>query len=184
MKRSLILLAALLLILTGCGMESVIPEQKISTASFSDLSSLYRDAAAELAKIDYECTVSKTDLYRPSAVSDFVGFYILDIKNGTYSPYDGEAARALIETAGVKLIDKIRNKDTEVISFSHCVPGRNYDYGFYYCSDDRPVYLGDVTLTLTISGNGFAYEKKGALGVNMTYYTERVENNFFYYEIS
>ena len=65
---------------------------------------------------------------------------------------------------------------------SGLVPSSSY-YGFYYSPDDLPLAV-DVTQTenLKAEGNGFGWKEPGGLGGDNWYYTERIMENWYYYE--
>ena len=65
---------------------------------------------------------------------------------------------------------------------SGLVPNSSY-YGFYYSPDDLPLAV-DVTRTenLKAEGNGFGWKEPGGLGGDNWYYTERIMENWYYYE--
>lgn len=183
MKRLILIILAACFFLCACGIDPIIPDQKESSGSFTDSFALYENAVEAIKAIPYDCLVSRTEYYRPEAAGDYVGQYILNMENDSFEPFDSDAIKALL-SSGVKLIDMIRSDDLTVISFSLCIPGRSYDYGYYYCSENKPVYLGDPSLELKPDKTGFSYEKKGNFGTGATYYTEQLAENYFYYEIT
>ncbi len=65
---------------------------------------------------------------------------------------------------------------------SGLVPSSSY-YGFYYSPDDLPLAV-DVTVTenLRPEGNGFGWKQSGGLDGDNWYYTERIMENWYYYE--
>lgn len=183
MKRILICALCLILFLSSCAMENVIPEQEESNSVFFDNAALYESAVLELADISYDCLISRTEFYRPDEAGDYVGVYIQNMQDKSLVPYDGGAVKALL-TGGVKMIDMIRRDDLVLISFSLCIPGKSFDYGYYYSSANRAVYLGDPSRDLTPEKTGFVYTQKTSLGSSVTYYTESLTDAFYYYEIS
>ena len=74
-------------------------------------------------------------------------------------------------------------EELQICAFYMCIPGRNFDYGIYYVSEDKPIYFGDPSVTLVEKGNGFSYEKSASYGTKFSYYTEKIEDHFYYYEI-
>ena len=76
-------------------------------------------------------------------------------------------------------------KDTYVEFYcggSGLVPSSSY-YGFYYSPDDLPLAV-DVTVTenLRPEGNGFGWKQSGGWDGDNWYYTERIMENWYYYE--
>jgi len=106
------------------------------------------------------------------------------MQNGSFQSCDNSDLQYLFEQTEVKLIDWIRREDLEICAFDMCIPGKNFDYGIYYTSGDKPVYFGDPGLELSPSGNGFCFEQKASYGAKFTYYTEKIEDHFYYYEIA
>ena len=185
MKKAIcsMLCVLLALSLSSCGMEPLLPEPSESASSFTDQISLYEDAVTELSEVSYDCLISKTEFFRPDGAGDYVGIFVQNMEDKSIFPYDGHAIKALL-SGGVKLIDKINRDDMTLISFSLCIPGRSYDYGYYYCSEGKPVYLGDPAQELTPDKTGFSYTKNTSFGTGVTYYTEQLSDFFFYYEIT
>ncbi len=184
MKRILcILLMISILLLSACSMEPVIPETGETYRYYFDNSELFFNAANELLNIGYDAFISKTDYYAVEGSSDIEGYYIQDMTDSSYSSYNNKTVQKLFDTCNVKLVDVIFRGDIKLCSFDMCIPGKNYDYGIYYVSHDVPVYLGDPSITLLEKGNGFIYEQSASYGTKFTYYTEKLSEHFYYYEI-
>ncbi len=182
-KLSLILCAVIFLTLASCGIDPIIPEKSESASSFQDQIVLFENAVAEISKLDYDCMISKTEYFRPDGSGDYVGVYIQNMSDQSISPYDGAAVKAIL-SSGIKMIDLIRRDGMTIVSFSLCIPGRSLDYGYYYCSEGKAVYLGDTAAALTQTETGYTYTKRSAFGTGATYYTEQLSEFFFYYEIN
>ena len=185
MKRFILTAFVLLFVFqfSSCAMDPIVPEQTESKSGFLDQRELFEDAVREISLIPYECLISKTEYFRPDEAGDFVGVYIQNMKDKSIKPYDGSACKALL-SGGVKMIDFIHFDDMTVVSFSMCIPGRSYDYGYYYCSAEKPIYLGDPSVTLKPDKTGYSYSKRSSMGSGANYYTEALEGTFFYYEIT
>lgn len=183
-KRFLILFLLTALLLSSCQMEEIIPEQGETFAMFYENELLYRETVDTLLEQTYDCLISRTDYYSPSGSENFTGLYIQNMSEGSFSEFKEPCVNELFESSDVKLIDFLRVEELSICAFDMCVPGRNFDFGIYYVTEDRPVYFGDVSITLTENGNGFSYEKSASYGTKFTYYTEKITENFYYYEIT
>ncbi len=185
MKRKFLILCLILtLLFTSCQMEEIIPEQGDTFALFYENESSYRESVDSLLAIDYNCLISRTDFYRPDGSENFTGLYIQNMSDSTFSECNDHALIKLFESSSVKLVDFMKVEELKICTFDMCVPGRNFDYGIYYVSEDEPVYFGDVSITLQESGTGFSYQKSASYGTKFTYYTEKITDHFYYYEIS
>ena len=184
MKRlfALFLLAGLLL--TSCSMEATIPENTQTVSHFMENKQLYQDSISYFEAFDFDALVSRNDYYSIEGSEKFSELYMQNMKDNSFTACDDKALKALFEQTDVKLVDWIRREDVVICSFDMCIPGKNFDYGIYYTSGDEAVYFGDPSVDLTASGNGFSYEKKASYGTKFTYYTEKIEDHFYYYEIS
>jgi len=183
-KRTLCLILIIsLFALSSCSMESVIPETGETYSYYFDNQTLFFDAVDVLEKIGHDAFISKTEYYSIENTDGIVDYYIQNMADSTYLPYDNTTVEKLFDVCNVKLIDVIYRGDLTVCSFDRCIPGKNYDYGIYYISNDSPVYFGDPTLPLTESGKGFTYEQSASYGTKFTYYTEKLADHYYYYEI-
>ncbi len=183
-KTALILtLVCLLSSFSSCGMESVIPENSTTFAAFEDNAALYEDCVAILSAAETDCMISKTNFYAPQGSEDFSGLYRQNMEDNSFSVCDEPAILTLFENTNVKIVDYLQKGDLKICVFDMCIPGKNFDYGIYYISEDRPVYFGDTELTLAETGNGFSYEKSASYGSKFIYYTEKITDHYYYYEI-
>lgn len=184
-KRSVILLGlVVILLLYSCSMEPTIPENDQTVNDFSNNIHLYEKSVEVIEKIGFDCLISRTDFYAPEGSEKFDGFYLQNMKTSEFESFSDPDVEILFETCGIKLIDALFSEDSMICAFDMCLPGKNFDYGIYYTSEDRPLYFGNPSLELSPSGNGFSYEKKASFGVQFTYYTEKICNHFYYYEIA
>ncbi len=184
MKRVICLFLLLLLIaFSSCAMESVIPETGETYNYYFANQAVFSDAVNELSKIGYDAFISKTEYYAIENDDQIVDFYIQNMTDSTCKAYDSATVEKLFDVCNVKLVDVIFRGDITVCSFDMCIPGKSYDYGIYYVSSDTPIYLGDPTLPLTESGKGYTYEQSVSYGTKFTYYTEKLADNYYYYEI-
>ncbi len=184
MKRLLILMILPVLLLTSCSMEATIPDNSGTFSHYSEHKELYQKAIDYFADLDFDAMVSRNDYYSIEGSEAFSGLYLQNMQDMSISPCDDDSIVTLFEQSDVKLIDWIRREDLKICAFDMCIPGKNFDYGIYYTSGDKPIYFGDPSLELSPSGNGFSYEKKASYGAKFTYYTEQIEDHFYYYEIA
>lgn len=183
-KKLLILFLLLAMLLTSCSMEATIPENTQTVSHFFESKEIYEASVAYFDSLDFDAMVSRNDYYSVDGSEKYTGLYLQNMKDGTFSSCDDAALKALFDQTDVKLVDWIRRDDLEICAFDMCVPGKNFDYGIYYTSGDSPIYFGDPSIELEESGNGYSYEKKADYGTKFTYYTEKIEDHFYYFEIS
>ena len=187
MKRILsVIFACFILFLSGCSaMESVVPENRDSMNRFRDHEEAYRTAVEVLVTYSDPFLIARAEEYPPATGEESVGegYYFQNMRDQSVAPYEENSVEKLFFAAGVKLIDGVTNGEEKVISFDLCLPGKNYDYGFYYSSEDRPVYLGDLSAPLRQSDAGFAFDQKASYGSKFTFYTEKICDCYYYYEI-
>ena len=185
MKRFLPLLFLFVILLTSCAAGTYIPDQNSSFSILLENRELFDRAVEETKANGFNCTVSSTVYYNPESVSSLTGTYIINMESNTAEKYQSAAFASLSENCSVKVIDLVVKEDGLLIcSFDFCKPGRDYDYGIYYVSEDRPIYFGDPSAPLTRDQNGFSYTVKTGMGSSMTYYTEQISDHYYYYEIS
>lgn len=170
-------------ICSACTMESIISETGETYCRYFENQELFSDAVQELEKIGNDAFISKTEYYSVDGVNDIEDFYIQNMSESTCMEYENSAVEKLFEICGVKLVDVIYRGDMVICSFDMCIPGKNYDYGIYFVSRDSAIYLGDPTIPLAESGKGFTYEQSASYGTKFTYYTEKLSDNYYYYEI-
>ncbi len=184
MKKTIAwLLAFLTLILSSCSMQSYIPEETSTVSNFLDYEDLFLLAVEETSLHPFDCLVSSTVYYAPDEIGELTGLYLMNMEENTCEKYTSSYFSSLSENCSVKLIDLVRRDELLICSFDMCKPGRNYDYGIYYVSEDRPLYLGDPTAALTERGDGFVFTQKTGFSSTMTFYTEKITDHFYYYEI-
>lgn len=183
MKRFLFLLLVLTLLLSSCSMEEVIPNETNTFSMFQNHSELYRECVEAISMLEYDCLISKTNYYAPKGSEDFSDYYIQNMTDLSFSKLDIECVKLLFESTDVKLVDLVYHDDLMICSFDMCTPGRSFDYGIYYVSKDQEIYIGDPSVSLFENGNGYNYEEKASFGVKFTYYTEKITEHFYYYEI-
>ncbi len=185
MKRKIFsILFALLLFLSSCSMESTIPENTVTFSYFTENRELFYESVKKLEEIEFDALISKTEYYMPAGSEDFDGIYLQNMEDQSFSEFSDSSFEILFDSTDVKLVDLIRREDLVICAFDMCLPTKNFDYGIYYSSSNEPVYFGDTSAKLMESGNGFSYEKKASYGTKFTFYTEKIEDNYFYYEIS
>ncbi len=185
MKKSiLILVLSCVLLLSSCTMDATIPENTQTFSYFAENKELFINSTQKLQSLEFDALISRTDFYAPAGSEDFEGLYIQNMENGAFSEYSDPDVQALFDYTDVKLIDFIERDGVVICAFDFCLPTKNFDYGVYYTSENEPIYFGDPSMELLPSGNGFTYEKKASYGAKFTYYTEKIEDNYFYYEIS
>ncbi len=183
-KNFLLILLSILLLLTSCSMEEVIPEQSDTFSLYFENEELYALCVEEAEKYSFDFLISRGDYFAPEGSENFTSLYLQNMSDSTFSSVESDNFRALFESSEVKLVDALRKEDLFICCFDMCVPGRNFDYGIYYVSQDEPIYLGDPAVSLTQNGTGFSYEQKASYGTKFTFYTEKITDHFYYYEIT
>lgn len=184
MKRFLILMLIPLLLMSSCSMEAAIPENDRTFSNYTEHRAIYHKAVEYLSELEFDAMVSRNDFYSVEGSEAFDGLYLQNMQDLSIISCDDVTLSTLFEQTDVKLVDWIRRENLQICAFDMCIPGKNFDYGVYYTSGEDPVYFGDPSLELQPSGNGFSYEKKASYGAKFTYYTEKIEDHFYYYEIS
>ena len=183
MKR-LICLFLLTLVLSSCAASTYIPEDQHTIDLVRDNLELFELAVQETVKNEFDCTIASTVYYKPDEAAELAGLFILNVEEKKAEKYSSLYYTSLSENCSVKLIDLIRRGDLTVCSFGMCRPGKNYDYGVYYVSEDEPVFLGDPAAPLEEKGNGYSYVKSAGYGSAISFYTEQIAPHYYYYEIS
>ncbi len=183
MKRYFVLLLVLVMVLSGCTMEETIPGQTEAYTLYYNNESLYLDAIEYLKGKGENCLISRTDYFSPAGSEDFTGLYVQSMDSQEFHEETNHGIQLLFETTEVKLIDYLVVDSLVICTFDLCIPSKNYDYGFYYVSEDKPIYLGDPAIDLTENGRGYSYEQSASYGVKFTFYTEKIKDNIYYYEI-
>ncbi len=184
MKRFFVVLMIPILFLTSCSIEPTIPENARTFSQYMEQKSLYLECVSYFESIEYDAMVSRNDYYSIQGTENITGIYLQNMKDKSISVCDSQPLNALFDQSSVKLVDWIRRGDLSICAFDMCIPGKNFDYGIYYTSGDSPIYFGDPSIELSESGNGYVYEKKASYGAKFTYYTEQIEDHFYYYEIA
>jgi len=164
-------------------MEPTIPDNSNTFSKYKDNMELFDACVQDLNGIEYDCLISRTDYYAPEGSEDFLGLYIQNMDDLSCHEYENSHVETLIEVCDVKLFDVVHVEELFICAFDMCVPGRNYDYGIYYVSEDQPIYLGDPAKSLVQNGNGYSYEQPADYGAKFTFYTEKITEHFYYYEI-
>ena len=183
-KKILILLLLFTLLFTSCAMEATIPENSQTFSIYFDHSQLFSDSVQKLMLFEEDVLISRNDYFRQEGSENIEGLYIQKMADQSFQAYADNTIQNMIDIGGVKLIDVAHKNGITVCCFDLCVPGRNFDYGIYYVSEDKPIFLGDVTYQLGESGNGYSYEQPASYGTKFTYYTEKITDHYYYYEIS
>ncbi len=183
MKKLCLLLLALCLLLSSCAMEEMIPQQTDTFSMYHSNASLYGECVKAISDLGYPCLISRTDYFAPSGSEDYLGLYIQNMQDQSFAPCEIECVKVLFESSDVKLIDLVFHDDLVICSFDMCVPGRSFDYGIYYTSKDQEIFIGDPSVSLFENGNGFSYEEKASYGVKFSYFTEKITDYYYYYEI-
>ena len=165
-------------------MEAVVPEDKETISGFTENKTLYIDCKDYITSLGYDSLISRVDYWAPDGSEGFDGFYVQNMEDNSFKALDEACILALFENSEVKMIDCIERDGLLLCTFSMCLASKNFDYGFYYVSEDKPVFFGDLSAELMENGNGYSYEKKASYGVKFTYYTEKIEDNFYYFEIT
>ncbi len=184
MKRFLILMIIPLLLFTSCEMEATIPENSQTFSHYLENKEIYQDAIDYLSGLDFDAMVSRNDYYSIQGSEKFDDLYLQNMQDMSISACEDDSLEKLFQQSDVKLVDWIRRENLQICAFDMCIPGKNFDYGIYYTSGENPIYFGDPSLELSPSGNGFTYEKKASYGAKFTYYTEKIDEHFYYYEIA
>lgn len=185
MKRVLILFLPLILLLTSCAaMSSYVPAAGDTVSVVLDHLELFQKATEETERIAYDCTITSTVYYKAAEAADLSGLYILNVKEKKAEKYTSLYFSSLAENCSVKLIDLVRRGSLSICSFGMTRPGSSFDYGVYYVSEDKPIYIGDPTVSLTEKGNGFSCVVSASYGSSFSFYTEKIAPNYYYYEIN
>lgn len=184
MKRFLFLLMIPVIFLTSCTIEPTIPENARTFSQYLEQKVLYQECVNYFETLGFDAMVSRNDYYSIEGTENFSGLYLQNMKDKSLSPCTEDCLVRLFEQTDVKLVDWIQRGELYICSFDMCIPGKNFDFGVYFTSGDSPVYFGDPSVELSESGNGFSYEKKASYGAKFTYYTEQIEDHFYYYEIA
>jgi len=182
--KCLLFLLCVSLFFSSCTMEATIPENGQTFSVYYDHSQLFIDCVAKLSEFEEDVLISRNDYFRQEGSENIEGLYLQSMKDLSFQAYSEECVQKMIDVCGVKLIDVAHKNGIFLCCFDLCVPGRNFDYGIYYVSEDKPIYLGDVTFQLSENGNGFSYEQPASYGTKFTYYTEKITDHYYYYEIA
>ena len=175
---------SIFILLSSCAMEATIPENQESFTVFLENRELFSDCVEEIMAMDNDCLISRTDFYAPAGSEDFVGLYLQNLEDSSFQAYESLKIKHLMENCGVKLISTKHDAGLFICAFDMCTPGKNFDYGFYYVSEDNPIYLGDPSISLVESENGYVYSQKADYGTKFSFYTEKVADHYYYYEIT
>ena len=185
MKRLFPLLISLVLLFTSCAAGSYIPDENSTFSILLENRELFDRAVDETLSNGFACTVSSTVYYKPDEAAELSGTFIINMETGLAEKYQSNYFTSLSENCSVKVIDLVvKDNGLVICSFDFCKPGRDYDYGVYYVSDDRPIFIGDPGASLSADQNGFTYTISGSYGASMNYYTEKISDHYYYYEIS
>lgn len=172
------------LLFTSCQIEAIVPEDQQTISGYIENKSLYQECVSFLSSLGYDALISKVDYMSTESTKDFEGLYIQNMEDNTATACNEPCLIALFENTGVKIVDYITRDGLDLCNFSFSLPSKNFDYGFYFVSEDKPVYFGDFEADLMENGKGFSYEQKASYGVKFTYYTEKIEDHYYYYEIA
>lgn len=185
MKKALFpLVLFLLFVFSSCSLTaSVAPEHTDTTRAFYENRELFLRCAEAVATLRENVLISRSDLYAPEGLGDRSGMYIENMESRTFSSFENRDVALLFSEAGIVTLDAVWHEDLCVIAFSLTKPGKNADYGYYYTSGEKPVYLGDPAAELDELNGSYRYEVKTSLGSGFTFYTEPMSDHFYYYEI-
>ena len=167
--------------LVSCGMQTYVPEKSEVIAVYENNSSCMLEAAEDMIKLDREVVVSHTDNYAidsdDRAITEYKGLYISDTFGG-YEKYQNENIESLLTGSGAKSISVTNSDGFSIVEFN-CGGGGKYYRGVYYSSDNSIKNLVIPDGRLIASGDGFIYD-----GDEVYYYTEELDDCFFYYELN
>ena len=186
MKRffCLVLVCSIFLLGSCSAMMPVIPNNSTMESIYFENMNLFVNCVDEIREINYDCLISRNDYYSVEGSEAINGIYIQNMNNLSVSEYQSEQINQLYRETDVKLIDSIRTDDLFICVFDLCKPDKNYDYGIYFVSEDKPIYFGDPSMALQETENGYIYEQKASYGTRLTYFTKKISENYYYYEIS
>ena len=181
------LLLPIMLTLMSCSFDDALSKEQIFKL-VKDNIDLLKSSTIEVNNIGfpYYVFISTTDK-KPiqEEHKDINGLYAFgDKDNSGYSVYEKINNQVLDEVMQIKGLEEISVERTwQYVEYSCGATGLAVSgsyYGFYYVSNDRPIVIeGNRGAKLTPEGNGWRYKRdENSLG----YYTERITENWFYYE--
>jgi len=168
-----------LLILTSvfyvsCEMESYTPKRDTVIADFSENSGKFMNAATESLALGKDVFISHSDYYETK--KEVIGFYVSDIREENVEAYNG---KNFIELYNLGIINSVSTKVTSLLSAVefNCGGGSNYYCGVYYVTEDKPLFLPDFSVELSVDGEGFS-----VVSNNIEWYTQKLSDNFYYFK--
>ncbi|MBE6551342.1 MAG: hypothetical protein E7665_04325 [Ruminococcaceae bacterium] len=171
-----------LFMLFGCTFEQFQPDRAQIIDNFKANRDIFAGAVDEALAYEKDMYISTSDKYpvKDSETDEnIVGVYSADVNEAGVSAYRSISSSAfnnLFTICGVDAIATSYSEELSVCEFNCGGSGRYY-FGVYYTNDGSPLFLGDYGAELKESENGFSYKTS-----DITYYTEKIEDNFYYFE--
>ena len=169
------LLLVCLILLCGC-FDSYLPEQNEIEKQFLQNKVAYQKAAEAAFSYEGEHYFSTTQLSRPENWEGGEGVYIGDMEQNV-NLIENDALYKIFTNCNVYSMHTSVTSLMKVCEFNCAGSGSVYS-GVYYTSANEPLCLMDFSVQLAENGEGFLAE----LGDWGYYYTEKIEDGFFYYE--
>ncbi len=168
------LIVSMLFSFTGC-FESYLPAQEEIENQFLQFQDDYREAANAAFSYEGERYFSTTDLSKPE---DFEGegVYMGDMQDNI-TLIESEPLYKIFTSCNVYSMHTSSTPSLNVCEFNCAGSGSVYS-GVYYTSGDSPLCLMDFTVELKKNGDGYITN----MGGWSYYYTEKITDNFYYYE--
>lgn len=146
--------------------------------------SSYSISTTEKRPIEYQLS---SDDQGPSSYQDIKGLYLQVLNDDGSSTFSSLENDVFSDVLRIKDVTAITNGISDSPSFIEfdCSGegfGSAMTYcGFYYAEDDLPIGWSGENVELTQYEKGWRYEEEGAGNI---YYTERILDNWFYYQIN
>ncbi len=177
MKKLICVLLAALCLLSSCGgFQSVYPDVSSVMDKYKHNAKLFLDAAAVALAIEGDCFISTTEYYTPQNAGNVTGLYVSDVKETKVAPLEEAVISTLFEVCDVRSMATRTEGELSACEFN-CGGSGSYYCGVYYVTEDQPIFIGNFSAQLSVSGKGYSYEGNG-----MRYYTEKISDCFYYFD--
>ncbi len=177
MKRVFLLLMVLTFTVSVCGCyRSSYDDPEVIKRTCSENEELFREAALEAFTYGESTYISTYEYFRPEGADESLsGLYVYDNATRESRALESETIRRLLSECSVNSLGVLMEDGVRMCEFN-MGGGRQYYNGVYYAEPDRPLFLNNFSVGLSEDGAGYSYSVE-----NMNYYTEKIEDNFYFF---
>ena len=157
-------------------MNNIYPTQNDVGNKYLSNKQLFFDAANQALGFEGDVFISTAEYYRPENYPNLSGLYVSNVAETKVEEIENEIISILFERCEVKSIATRTEGGVKACEFN-CGGSGSYYCGVYYVSQDRPVFIGNFSVELDETKDGFSCESNG-----IRYFTQKLAENFYYFD--